>query len=70
MYSVAFQHRPEMPAMERIYRQMILCNKELACEGNGQASLINVDDYCTNDICKHGICADGDYSHFNMDTSP
>jgi hypothetical protein len=39
-----------MPAMERIYRQIILCNKELACEGDGKASLINIDDYCANDM--------------------
>lgn len=47
---IAFQNRPEMPAMERIYRQIILCNKELACEGNGKASLINIDDYCASDM--------------------
>jgi hypothetical protein len=42
-----------MPAMERIYRQIILCNKELAYEGYGKAALINIDDYCTNDIGKN-----------------
>lgn len=49
---IAFQNRPEMPAMERIYRQIILCNKELALEGYGKAALINIDDYCANDIEK------------------
>ncbi|EPB86276.1 hypothetical protein HMPREF1544_06918 [Mucor circinelloides 1006PhL] len=49
---LAFQNRPEMPAMERIYRQIILCNKELALEGHGKAALINIDDYCANDIEK------------------
>ncbi|KAI9473628.1 MAG: hypothetical protein EXX96DRAFT_578714 [Benjaminiella poitrasii] len=51
---LAFQHRPEMPALERIYRQIILCNKELACEGDGKAALINIDDYCKDDIGKNG----------------
>ncbi|CEP11470.1 hypothetical protein [Parasitella parasitica] len=49
---LAFQNRPEMPAMERIYKQIILCNKELAYEGFGKAALINIDDYCANDIGK------------------
>ncbi|GAN02390.1 ran-binding protein 10-like [Mucor ambiguus] len=49
---LAFQNRPEMPAMERIYRQIILCNKELAFEGYGKAALINIDDYCANDLEK------------------
>ncbi|CAO3649871.1 unnamed protein product [Mucor fragilis] len=49
---LAFQNRPEMPAMERIYRQIILCNKELAFEGYGKAALINIDNYCVNDIEK------------------
>ena len=44
----AHQNRPEMPAMERIYRQIILCNKELAGEGNGRAVLMNIDDYCAH----------------------
>lgn len=47
---LAYQNRPEMPAMERIYKQIMLCNKELALEGNGKASLINIDDYCANDM--------------------
>jgi hypothetical protein len=64
---IAFQHRPEMPAMERIYRQMILSNKELACEGHGKAALINIDDYCTNDIGKRDALSDTLHS---MDTSP
>lgn len=38
--------------MERIYRQIILCNKELAFEGYGKAALINIDNYCVNDIEK------------------
>jgi hypothetical protein len=70
LYFVAFQHRPEMPAMERIYRQMILCNKELACEGHGKAALINIDDYYTNDIGNHDIFTDSYYVHHNMDMSP
>ncbi|KAL9542792.1 hypothetical protein MBANPS3_008429 [Mucor bainieri] len=57
---LAFQNRPEMPAMERIYRQIILCNKELAFEGDGKAALLNIDDYCANDIEKaspDGYCS-------------
>ena len=46
--SIAFQKRPEMPAMERIYRQTVLCNKELACSGHGKASLLNIDAYCVH----------------------
>lgn len=42
----AFQNRPEMPAMERIYRQVSLVNQELAFEGNGKAALIDTDEYC------------------------
>ncbi|KAI8639990.1 hypothetical protein BD408DRAFT_420470 [Parasitella parasitica] len=49
---LAFQNRPEMPGMERIYKQIILCNKELSYEGFGKAALINIDYYCTNDIGK------------------
>lgn len=49
-FFAAFQNRPEMPAMERIYRQIILSNKELACAGNGKASLINIEDYCARDM--------------------
>lgn len=49
-FPIAYQNRPEMPAMERIYKQIMLCNKELALEGNGKASLINIDDYCANDM--------------------
>lgn len=37
-----------MPAMERIYRQVMLCNKELACEGDSKAALINVEGYYSN----------------------
>lgn len=41
---IAYQHRPEMPALERIYRQIILCNNKLAREGHGKATLINIQD--------------------------
>lgn len=47
---LAFQNRPEMPAMERVYRQVMLCNKELVCEGNGKAALINIEGYCSNNM--------------------
>ncbi|KAI8078456.1 concanavalin A-like lectin/glucanase domain-containing protein [Thamnidium elegans] len=47
---LAFQNRPEMPAIERVYRQVMLCNKELVCEGNGKAALINIEDYCSNNM--------------------
>ncbi|KAI9362698.1 hypothetical protein BD770DRAFT_359510 [Pilaira anomala] len=45
---LAFLNRPEMPAMERVYRQVMLCNKELACEGDSKAALINVEGYYSN----------------------
>lgn len=46
----AFQNRPEMPAMERIYRQVSLTNKELTYEGNGKAALIDIDECCACNI--------------------
>lgn len=50
---LAFQKRPEVPAMERIYSQIIVCNDELAWEGDGKATLINIEEYCKNDIIEN-----------------
>ncbi|KAI8997559.1 hypothetical protein BDB01DRAFT_771549 [Pilobolus umbonatus] len=43
---LVYQHRPEMPALERIYQQVVLTQNELAFEGNGKAALVLVEDYC------------------------
>lgn len=55
-----------MPAMERIYRQVILCSKELAFEGYGKAALINIDDYCANDVEKSS--SDNHCTNNNVDS--
>lgn len=35
-----------MSPLERIYRQVLLTNKELACAGDGQSAIVNVEEYC------------------------
>lgn len=42
---IAFLQQPEIPALERIYRQLILSNKMLAIEGDGTSALVKVEDY-------------------------
>ncbi|CAO3662436.1 unnamed protein product [Rhizopus stolonifer] len=41
---LAFLHQPETPALERIYRQMILTYKTLAIKGDGKSAFIKVND--------------------------
>jgi hypothetical protein len=53
MYKV-FLHRPEMPALERIYSQAVLTTKELVYLGDGKSSLINISDYCAKKSNHHG----------------
>lgn len=35
-----------MSPLESIYRQVLLTNKELACAGDGQSAIVNVEEYC------------------------
>ncbi|KAI8991187.1 hypothetical protein BDF20DRAFT_843185 [Mycotypha africana] len=47
---LAYQNRPEMPALDRILRQIILTSKELAFKGDGKAALMNLEEYCAHDV--------------------
>jgi hypothetical protein len=49
---IAFLQQPEIPALERIYRQLILSNKMLAIEGDGTSALVKVEDYYRNNVEK------------------
>ncbi|PHZ15705.1 SPRY-domain-containing protein [Rhizopus microsporus ATCC 52813] len=49
---LAFLQQPEIPALERIYRQLILSNKMLAIEGDGTSALVKVEDYYMNHMEK------------------
>ncbi|CEG84156.1 hypothetical protein RMATCC62417_18001 [Rhizopus microsporus] len=49
---LAFLQQPEIPALERIYRQLILSNKMLSIEGDGTSALVKVEDYYMNHMEK------------------
>ncbi|CDS11854.1 hypothetical protein LRAMOSA04050 [Lichtheimia ramosa] len=38
-----------MSPLESIYRQVLLTNKELACAGDGQSAIVNVEEYCAQE---------------------
>lgn len=46
MLTLAFVGNRGMSPLESIYRQVLLTNKELACAGDGQSAIVNVEEYC------------------------
>ena len=40
LYNLALQHRPREPPLERLYRQTVATNRQLAYMGHGKSLLL------------------------------